>query len=100
MTMLRLTKLIVCFFLNFYTFLEITIHEQFTFCFNNILADVAANFPHVRDIIINSQIELLEQLISKIINFTEEEGSSKSEDDKIDAKCKNILKILTDIKQI
>ncbi|CAK5086225.1 unnamed protein product [Meloidogyne enterolobii] len=54
---------------------EITIHEQFTFCFNTILADLAAHFPHVRDFIINSQIELLEQLTSKITNFNEKEDN-------------------------
>nr|CAD2200678.1 unnamed protein product [Meloidogyne enterolobii] len=53
---------------------KITIHEQFTFCFNTILADLAAHFPHVRDIIINSQIELLEQLTTKITHFNEEDN--------------------------
>lgn len=39
------------------------------FCFNTGLTDIAAHFPVTRDEIVNEQIDLLQVLVEKVLNF-------------------------------
>ncbi|MFH4985019.1 hypothetical protein AB6A40_011728 [Gnathostoma spinigerum] len=47
----------------------VPLQEQFAFCFNTILSDLAAQYPSVRDQIVSAQLEVLacctETIISK-----------------------------------
>ncbi|KAK0421370.1 hypothetical protein QR680_015203 [Steinernema hermaphroditum] len=45
---------------------KITIYEQFGFRFNTILADIAARYHHVRDLIITTQLEMIQHLIESL----------------------------------
>lgn len=76
-----LTKLTVGFcyiFLN--SNLGVTIYEQFMFCFNTVLSDIAVHFPHTRDDIVNAQLEVLDYLVEKVIRFDKTAGSKAKTD--------------------
>ncbi|KAI1713438.1 phosphatidylinositol 3- and 4-kinase domain-containing protein [Ditylenchus destructor] len=45
---------------------KVTIYEQFMFCFNTILSDLSAHYPHVRNKIVKAQVELLKSLTNEI----------------------------------
>lgn len=59
--------------------LEVTIYEQFTFCLNTILSDVAAQRLPLRDTIVEHQLALLEELVEDVVQFVNGvRGSSPS----------------------
>lgn len=53
---------------------KVTIYEQFTFCLNTILADVAAYRFSLRDTIIEHQLNLLEELVDSVEAKVGDEG--------------------------
>lgn len=63
-------------FLLIVCFIGVTIFEQFTFCFNTILGDIAAHFSHVRDKVIAAQVSLMEKLTQEIIFFGNESNNT------------------------
>uniref|UniRef100_A0A914Y3R6 1-phosphatidylinositol 4-kinase n=1 Tax=Panagrolaimus superbus TaxID=310955 RepID=A0A914Y3R6_9BILA len=48
---------------------RITIFEQFMFCFNTGLTDIAAHFPRTRDEIVTEQLDLLQLIVEKVLHF-------------------------------
>ncbi|CAD5216891.1 unnamed protein product [Bursaphelenchus okinawaensis] len=48
---------------------KVTIYEQFSFCLNTILGDIAAQHFNLRDRIIDHQLTLLEELMEDITEF-------------------------------
>lgn len=57
----------------FGNFTEIPIQEQFSFCFNTVLCDIAAHFPDRRDTVIAAQLNLLVYTTSAISDICQEE---------------------------
>uniref|UniRef100_A0A0N5B712 1-phosphatidylinositol 4-kinase n=1 Tax=Strongyloides papillosus TaxID=174720 RepID=A0A0N5B712_STREA len=51
---------------------KMTIYERFTFTFNTALSDIAVKFPLLKEIIINNQIKLMNDLINIITNTCDE----------------------------
>ncbi|CAI5445845.1 unnamed protein product [Caenorhabditis angaria] len=51
---------------------KVPIQEQFSFCFNTVLSDVAARNPFFREQIINAQVDTLACAVSKIHDLIEE----------------------------
>ncbi|TKR67531.1 hypothetical protein L596_023672 [Steinernema carpocapsae] len=54
---------------------KIAIYEQFGFCFNTILADIAAHYRHVRDDIVTAQLEMIQTLIEMLASSTPTDAS-------------------------
>lgn len=57
---------------------EVTIYEQFVFCLNTILGDIAARHLTLRDRIIDHQLSLLEELVEDVDEFINGPVSSPS----------------------
>lgn len=51
------------------------------FCFNTGLTDVAAHFPRTRDEIVTEQLDLLQSLIDKVLNFCKADEYGNGEAD-------------------
>lgn len=66
---------------SLFTFLDVPIQEQFAFCFNTALSDLAAQLPQFRDHIVAAQIDALACSTSSLIellNDSENVHHSKS----------------------
>ncbi|KAJ1366567.1 hypothetical protein KIN20_027254 [Parelaphostrongylus tenuis] len=58
----------------------IPIQEQFAFCFNTVLSDLAAHLPEYRDAIVSAQIDALACAVASIVEILEDQeniGQSK-----------------------
>uniref|UniRef100_A0AAF5D936 1-phosphatidylinositol 4-kinase n=3 Tax=Strongyloides stercoralis TaxID=6248 RepID=A0AAF5D936_STRER len=51
---------------------KMTIYERFTFTFNTALSDIAVKIPSLKEMIISSQIKLMNNLITMITNSCDE----------------------------
>uniref|UniRef100_A0A915CZ95 PI4-kinase N-terminal domain-containing protein n=1 Tax=Ditylenchus dipsaci TaxID=166011 RepID=A0A915CZ95_9BILA len=58
---------------------KVTIYEQFTFCFNTIISDISAHFPHVRDEVVKAQVDLMLKLTNEICSYGSYTGHSELE---------------------
>ncbi|PIO77056.1 hypothetical protein TELCIR_00849 [Teladorsagia circumcincta] len=59
---------------------RVPVQEQFAFCFNTVLSDLAAHLPAHRDAIISAQIDALACAVTSILEILEDHeniGSSK-----------------------
>ena len=57
---------------------EVTIYEQFTFCLNTILSDIAEKHMALRDRIIKHQLQLLKELVDDIVEYSRNEEAQKN----------------------
>lgn len=60
------------FIISLFSFSEIPIQEQFSFCFNIVLSDLAARLPLFREQIVSSQTDALACAVSAVHDLLED----------------------------